>query len=209
MTFSGGIEPAIYMNRRKTILMLGKTSRIVDYLRSLENTVLCYRDVIPDIKADVVISYGFKHKIPKEVIDRVCGRCINLHISLLPWNRGANPNYWSFYDDTPKGVSIHYVDENFDTGDIIVQKAVDLPEDLTMRESYKILSNEIEDLFIQNWQGLFFLSRKPQEGYFTRHFLNDEMVLPKGWDTTGREIREIGVRFWNSIDERESANFTG
>ncbi len=49
---------------------------------------------------------------------------INLHISFLPWNRGAHPNFWSFYDDTPKGVTIHLIDEGIDTGAIIYQKEI-------------------------------------------------------------------------------------
>ncbi|MCL0081308.1 hypothetical protein M1N64_03665 [Peptococcaceae bacterium] len=50
-------------------------------------------------------------------MDKFQGRAINLHISFLPWNRGADPNFWSFIENAPVGVSIHYLDEGIDTGD--------------------------------------------------------------------------------------------
>ncbi len=54
-----------------------------------------------------IISYNYKYLIPKTIIDAVNGNVINLHISLLPYNRGAYPNVWSFLEETPKGVTIH------------------------------------------------------------------------------------------------------
>ena len=63
-----------------------------------------------------------------------------MHISLLPWNRGYHPNIWSFLEDTPKGVTIHYINEGIDTGDIIVQKEIVIDEDKeTLKSSYEIL----------------------------------------------------------------------
>ena len=38
-----------------------------------------------------------------------------MHISYLPFNRGAHPNYWSFKDNSPKGVTIHFIDNGIDT----------------------------------------------------------------------------------------------
>ena len=49
---------------------------------------------------------------------------INLHISYLPYNRGAHPNFWSFVENTPSGVSIHQVDSGIDTGKIVIQKQI-------------------------------------------------------------------------------------
>ena len=59
---------------------------------------------------------------------------------------------WSFLEDTPKGVTIHYIDEGIDTGDIIVQKEVFIDEDKeTLKSSYEILNKEIQALFKENW----------------------------------------------------------
>lgn len=80
------------------------------------------------------------------------GKIINLHISLLPWNRGASPNFWSFIDDTPKGITIHYIDAGLDTGDIITQKELFFDEKTeTLRSTYIKLHEEMYKLFIEVW----------------------------------------------------------
>jgi methionyl-tRNA formyltransferase len=79
---------------------------------------------------------------------------INLHISYLPWNRGADPNFWSFINDTPKGITIHYVDKNYDTGDIIAQKEIGFNDNETLRTSYNKLQIEIQILFKENWDSI-------------------------------------------------------
>jgi len=169
------------------ILYLGKQSVITDYLISSGNEVVISEESFPIPGTyDCIISYGYRHKIPMTAVNAVGGKAINLHISYLPYNRGANPNYWSWYDKTPKGVTIHYVDESFDTGDIIVQRLVDLPS-TTLKDTYEILSKEIEDLFIQNWNGIFTLPTLKQ-GNGTSHTSKEPMILPDGWDTKCKDI---------------------
>lgn len=103
---------------------------------------------------DWIISHGYRHIIKKDIINAVSGRIINLHISYLPWNRGASPNYWSFVDDTPKGVTIHYIDEGIDTGDIIAQKLVVFSGTYNLRTTYEKLQTEIIELFKKIWDPL-------------------------------------------------------
>jgi len=77
---------------------------------------------------------------------------INLHISLLLWNRGAYPNVWSFLEDTPKGVTIYIIDEGVDTGSILAQKEIYIDENIeTLRSSYEKLHREIQALFREKW----------------------------------------------------------
>ncbi len=40
----------------------------------------------------------------------------------LPFNRGAHPNFWSFMEKTPSGVTMHEINSGIDKGKIIVQK---------------------------------------------------------------------------------------
>ncbi len=49
---------------------------------------------------------------------------VNIHPAMLPYNRGCYPNVWSIVDETPAGVTLHYVDPGIDTGDIISQQHV-------------------------------------------------------------------------------------
>ncbi|MGR6836674.1 formyltransferase family protein [Syntrophomonas erecta] len=143
---------------------------------------------------DFIISYGYRHIINKEVVTKFYRRAINLHISYLPWNRGADPNLWSFLEDTPKGVTIHYIDEGLDTGDIIIQKTVKYCLEDTLRTSYEKLIIEIENLLMEKWldikNGNIMPIPQPKRG--TLHKTIDrkkwEHLLTKGWDTPVTDI---------------------
>ena len=101
---------------------------------------------------EFIISYGYRFKVPEGVTQVI--PCINLHISYLPWNRGADPNFWSFKDNTPKGVTIHKMDKGIDTGDILLQELVELSDDDTFRDTYSLLHYKIRSLFVDNWDDL-------------------------------------------------------
>lgn len=103
----------------------------------------------------LIVSYSYRHILKREVLDTMPGRFVNLHISLLPFNRGADPNAWSCLDGTPKGVTIHEIDEGVDTGPILVQQPVVLDESKeTLASSYSLLHEAIQALFIAHWGDL-------------------------------------------------------
>ncbi|XVK27651.1 formyltransferase family protein [Pectinatus frisingensis] len=109
--------------------------------------------VLKKISPDIIISYNYKYIIDKNIITYMKNNIVNLHISYLPWNKGSNPNFWSFIDDTPKGVSIHLIDDTLDTGVILFQKKVFFNEkNETLRTSYEKLHLEIKALFKKNWE---------------------------------------------------------
>ena len=112
-------------------------------------------DLVDSVLPDLIVSYNYRYLIGKDVIDRMDGNIINLHISYLPWNKGSNPNYWSFVENTPKGVTIHQVSEKLDEGDIIYQKELlfNLEEE-TFATSYQKLQDAIVQLFIDNWENI-------------------------------------------------------
>lgn len=135
---------------------------------------------------DLVVSFGYRYILTKSLIDSSSAPIVNLHISYLPYNRGAHPNFWSFFDGTPSGVSIHLIDEGIDTGSILFQKYVNFKENEdTFSKTHKRLVQEIENLFITNVESIIkktFVAR-PQRRKGTYHRVSD---LPKeflGWDT--------------------------
>lgn len=71
-----------------------------------------------------IVSYNYSHIIKPAVLGLFPHQAVNLHISLLPWNRGSGPNVWSFLDNTPCGITIHEIDSGIDTGCILLQKQV-------------------------------------------------------------------------------------
>ena len=104
--------------------------------------------------AEWIVSYGYRHILSPEVCERFDGRAVNLHIGLLPWNRGAHPNVWSAVDGTPSGVTLHYIDAGIDTGDIIAQQEVRFGDAVTLKASYEALKRSAELLFIKTWPAL-------------------------------------------------------
>lgn len=119
-----------------------------------------------------VISYNYRHLIGKDVLDALPGTAINLHISLLPWNRGSSPNLWSFLEDTPKGVTIHQMDSGIDTGPILVQeRARFCEEEESFVSSYHKLQTQIKALFRLHWHAIREgkLPPRPQTGQGSCH----------------------------------------
>lgn len=131
-----------------------------------------------------IVSYGYRHILPREVCERFDGRAVNLHIGYLPWNRGAHPNVWSALEGTPSGVTLHHMDAGVDTGDVIAQERVLLADDLTLRASYGVLRAAAEGMFGRVWPEFVAgrASRTKQVGAGTYHRIAD---LPPDvdWDT--------------------------
>lgn len=153
---------------------MGTESKILNFLKFKGHSIIIVKDekineeFILENKIDFLISFGYRHKISKSVLDLLNEKsnfcnAINLHISYLPWNKGADPNFWSFVENTPKGVTIHCIDENIDTGMIILQKQIDFSLGETLRTSYSKLKIEIENLFIENWHKIQIGKIKPKE----------------------------------------------
>jgi methionyl-tRNA formyltransferase len=122
------------------------------------------------INPSLIISYNYQHIIKKEILKKY--KIINLHISYLPFNRGADPNIWSFIENTKKGVSIHYIDEKIDTGDIIAQKRVTLSKKDNLKNTYKKLHFHIQMLFKSKYNHLTKIKPKKQKNG-TIHYKKD------------------------------------
>jgi methionyl-tRNA formyltransferase len=144
---------------------------------------------------DYVISFGYRYIISEDIIGRVKNPIINLHISLLPYNRGADPNFWSFYENTPKGVSIHILDKGVDTGPLLIQKEIVFAEhEDNLELTYNRLVSEIQNLFVRNWEGLLNgdITPRNQEGVGSHHNPEDfKFNLPNGWKTKIKDIPEL------------------
>ncbi|ALS26101.1 subunit A of linear gramicidin synthase [Paenibacillus sp. 32O-W] len=142
-----------------------------------------------------LISYGYRFILPDKVLRHFQERCrVNLHISYLPWNRGADPNLWSFLDNTPKGVSIHLLSSGLDKGDLIVQQTVEMSETDTLRTSYNKLTECIERLFMEYWPKIRTgrVNVWPQPAGGSYHRSQDkrryEHLLTAGWDTPVEQL---------------------
>ena len=115
------------------ILFLGPEQdsqiKIINFLEKDKNEVFRFENKIniENLKTeyDILISYGYRYLIKKDLIEKFSYKCYNLHISYLPWNKGADPNFWSFAENTPKGVSIHLINEKIDDGSVLFRRHID------------------------------------------------------------------------------------
>jgi methionyl-tRNA formyltransferase len=178
----------------KQVLFLGYArdqTKIIDYLINANCEVWHTRERIETTQGfDFIISYGYKHIIKKSIIESSAAPIINLHISYLPWNRGAHPNFWSFFDCTPSGVSIHLIDEGLDTGPILYQRFVNFSKDqITFSQTYKQLNLEIELLFKENLNEIISGTYKlfPQRRKGSCHKVTDLPIYFSGWESNIQE----------------------
>ena len=104
------------------------------------------KKINPDLT--VVVSYG--KILPKSFLEIPKFGTINLHPSMLPKYRGPAPIQWAVLNgDKKTGVSIMYLDEGMDSGDIIEQKEVDIGDDETTGELWERLSSIGADLLVK------------------------------------------------------------
>lgn len=185
------------------VLFLGeKTNPIYKWLVNYNEEVININEKInlEFVKSgnfEFIISFGYRHIISEDIILLMNRKIINLHISLLPYNRGADPNFWSFLENSPKGVTIHLIDNGIDTGDILVQKEIEIDVNKeTLKTSYDLLNIEIQNLFYKNWTKLKNQKIKPKRqkegGSF--HLKSDKnnysyLTEKNGWNTKCKEIK--------------------
>ena len=100
-----------------------------------------FKEQIKELNPDIacVVSYGVI--LPKSFLKIPKLGCINVHPSMLPKYRGAAPIQWAILNgDETTGVTIMYLDEGMDSGDIIVQEEVKVDPDETTGELWTRLS---------------------------------------------------------------------
>ncbi|QPH94518.1 formyltransferase family protein [Campylobacter concisus] len=189
------------------ILYLGVESELIQFLESDGNSVFCTanpidEDMVINNKFDFIVSYRYKFILPEQILRHFEDAAVNLHTSLLPFNRGYDPNFWSFVDGTPNGVSIHYMTAKLDKGNIIVQKKIVFDAKLhTFESSYEVLQENIKQLFKENWDSIKNKTcpKIPQEslwdgkGTYHRSTDKNELLpfLKNGWATNVAEFLEI------------------
>lgn len=130
---------------------------------------------IADLRPDVVLSVKFGYVLRRPFLDLFPGRVLNLHTSLLPFNRGAYPNVWSIVEGTPAGVTLHVVDEGVDTGPVLAQREVSLHPWDTGKALYDRLDEAALDLLAEAWPAYRAgtLAPRAQEKGGTSHWTDD------------------------------------
>ena len=86
-----------------------------------------FRAFLSELSPDLIVVVAYGKILPPEVINYPKYGCINLHVSLLPKYRGAAPMQRAIMEGEDKtGVTVMYMDEGLDTGDIIAVSEFDI-----------------------------------------------------------------------------------
>lgn len=107
-------------------------------LASRDNLADFFRDGVPAL----ILSVGNMLIFPKEIVELPFLQILNYHNSLLPRHRGVNAEAWAIFEgDRTTGVTWHRVDCGIDTGRILAQQVLTIPEDITSAQLLRLQSN--------------------------------------------------------------------
>lgn len=152
---------------------------------------------------DFVVSQGYRFILKPQILIQLKRPALNLHISLLPFNRGADPNFWSWFEGSPKGVTLHEIDEGIDTGPIYgFCEVKEFGRKPTLATSYALLqevgSRMFQSIFpfIENGEAI--TKPQPSEGSFHRTADLDplrHLLRKDDWHTPVETIENAGKLF--------------
>lgn len=98
------------------------------------------------------VSVLFGHIIPDSFLNQTKLQIANLHPSLLPIGRGADPVAWSIIESRKFGATMHKLTKQLDEGPILAQKDIALEINLTSGEAYQLVIESLYKLFIENFE---------------------------------------------------------
>lgn len=146
--------------------------------------------------ADMLLSVNFGYIFKSSTLARF-RYPVNLHMSYLPYNKGAHPNVWAIYEGTPAGVTLHVMSPEVDTGDIIAQAEVPVDPAETGKSLYSKLERASAAL-LEEWlpvlmTGCFPTRPMPQGGSCHRadEFAALCAIDPEAPTTAGELIRRL------------------
>ena len=147
-----------------------------------------YQTII-DYQPDLIVTCAYGQMIPREILSFPKYGCINVHASLLPKLRGGAPIHHAILDHYPKtGVTIMYMVEKMDAGDIISQEETVI----TMEDTYQTLHDRLSvmgrDLLLKTIPDLVQgkiqpIPQQEEEVTYGYNIKKEEEHVDFSWDT--------------------------
>ena len=175
---------------------------VFEILASCKDNVLLFHekvalDYLKKHKIDFIFSDRYSYILEERLLDFVDGRAVNVHPSLLPYNRGVQPLFFSILNQTKTGLSFHLMTKQLDQGGIIAQQEIKVFKDDTLRTLYLRSRNTVLFLLSNHWPEI--RTQKIQineqkevlpinfQSTFDRIFKK----LPRGWDSSVSDIENL------------------
>ncbi|HHL2498635.1 TPA: formyltransferase family protein [Yersinia enterocolitica] len=133
-------------DKRNSGLVSLATLRGVRFFDGKARDALLYEE-LEKFNPDYLFSLHYRSLIPGDILKLVRGACVNLHPSILPEYKGTNSVSWTIINDEKStGYTFHYMNEDFDTGDILFQEKIEVSEKETAfslfnKQIYRAMAN--------------------------------------------------------------------
>lgn len=169
----------------------------IDYLKDSSINTVKFREKVSSYKCDLFVSMSFNQIFKKKLIDIPKHGIINCHAGMLPFYRGRNVLNWVLINDEKVfGITVHYIDEGIDTGDIINQISYQISDE----DSYGTL---LEKAFDGCADLLYTSLVEIKNGIFKR--VPQSQIHPVGFYCGGRGPGDENIN-WNQ-STRKVFNF--
>jgi len=151
-------------------------------------------DELMAYEADLFVSMSFNQILKKDILQAAPRGFINCHAGALPFYRGRNILNWVLINDEKEfGVTVHYIDEGIDTGDIIRQRMLSITDlddystllDTAIDVCAQLLYESLDDIESDTVNRIQQNSIHPVGTYFGRRREGDEWI---DWNWTSRQI---------------------
>ena len=172
-----------YANKHNIDLLMHENVNSDKFIRTIEK-----------YNCDLFVSMSFDQIFKKKIINLTKYKIINCHAGRLPFYRGRNILNWVLINDEKKfGITVHYVDEKIDCGDIILQRLFRITDkddyNSLLKKAYKECSNILYDAICKFKKG-FVRGRKqssihPLGFYCPKRKIGDEIL---NWNQSSRSI---------------------
>jgi methionyl-tRNA formyltransferase len=167
---------------------------------------LSHPDVIAlftSYQADAICVACFSLRVPRAILTLPRLGCLNVHPSLLPANRGPEPLFWIFRgDEQQTGVTIHMMDEGMDTGEILAQEEIEIPDGISYAQLEErcanlggtLLTHCVWDLY--NGLAVKMKQDEKQSSYHPFPSSDDFVVNVSEWDARRVYNFICGIASW-------------
>ena len=150
---------------------------------------------IRDLDPDMIVTAAYGRILPAAILAIPPKGCLNVHASLLPTYRGAAPIQWCLINgESETGITIMMMDEGMDTGDILLQRRIGIPDDMDAGQLGGVLSQLGADMLPEAIDGLLSGRLTPQPQDHSRATIISMMTREAGridWTLSAQAIHNL------------------
>ncbi len=151
-------------------------------------------EILKGLEPELIAVAAYGKILPLEILELPRLGCINVHSSLLPKYRGAAPINWAILNgEDETGVTIMVMAEGMDTGDILAQRATQIPMEENAAQLFERLAQMGAELLVETVAriGAGAVTPVPQDESRSSHapMLSRELS-PMNWEKTARQLHD-------------------